>query len=161
MRYFLDTEFYEDGSTIDLISIGVVCSDGRQFYACSQDAQLHRVSDWVRQNVLTQLPRYGDVAWQTRSAIMAGLSDFIRPAPGVRRAEVWGYYADYDWVAVAQLFGTMMKLPPHFPMFCMDLKQLSVMKGNPTHPKQEGGEHDALADAVWNSRLYDFLMGLP
>jgi 3' exoribonuclease, RNase T-like len=161
MRYFIDTEFYEDGSTIDLISIGVVCSDGRQFYACSQDAQLHRVSNWVRENVLSQLPRYSDSAWMPRREIAARLTDLIQPAAGAKRAEVWAYYADYDWVALCQLFGTMMDLPHHFPMFCMDLKQLSVMKGNPTHPKQEGGEHDALADAVWNSHLYDFLVGLP
>ncbi len=30
MRYFLDTEFYEDGKTIDLISIGIVAEDGRE-----------------------------------------------------------------------------------------------------------------------------------
>lgn len=38
-RYFYDTEFIEDGKTIDLISIGVVCEDGREFYAESQEAE--------------------------------------------------------------------------------------------------------------------------
>src|SRR5712675_2913217 len=66
MRYFFDTEFYEDGKTIDLISIGIVAEDGREFYAVSQDAQLHRVSDWVRSNVLPRLPAYGDPAWKPR-----------------------------------------------------------------------------------------------
>lgn len=42
MKFFLDTEFYEDGSTIDLISIGVVTEDGREFYAVSQEAQLEK-----------------------------------------------------------------------------------------------------------------------
>lgn len=42
MRYFFDTEFHEDGQTIDLISIGIVAEDGREFYAVSRDAQLHR-----------------------------------------------------------------------------------------------------------------------
>ena len=33
MRYFYDTEFLEDGETIDLISIGIVAEDGREYYA--------------------------------------------------------------------------------------------------------------------------------
>jgi hypothetical protein len=28
VRYFYDTEFLEDGKTIELISIGIVCEDG-------------------------------------------------------------------------------------------------------------------------------------
>lgn len=36
MRYFYDTEFIEDGHTIDLISIGVVAEDGRSYYAISK-----------------------------------------------------------------------------------------------------------------------------
>ena len=62
MSYYLDTEFYEDGRTIDLISIALVTTDGRELYAVSRDAELHRVSDWVRENVLPHLPPYGDPA---------------------------------------------------------------------------------------------------
>jgi hypothetical protein len=29
MKYYYDTEFIEDGRTIDLISIGIVAEDGR------------------------------------------------------------------------------------------------------------------------------------
>lgn len=29
MKYWLDTEFIEDGKTIDLVSIGIVSEDGR------------------------------------------------------------------------------------------------------------------------------------
>ena len=59
MRYFLDTEFYEDGTTIDLISIGVVTHGGARFYAVSQEAKLDRVSPWVREHVLPSLPAAG------------------------------------------------------------------------------------------------------
>ena len=155
MRYFLDTEFYEDGQTIDLISIGVVCEDGREFYAVSQDAQLHRVSEWVRANVLPHLPKYGDPAWQKRATIAANLKAFMHD----EKPEVWAYYADYDWVALCQLFGTMMGLPGRFPKFCRDLKQLSVDVGSPKHPPDPEGEHNALVDARWNRDLYTFLMG--
>src|SRR4051812_11038169 len=33
MKYFYDTEFLEDGQTIELISIGIVAEDGREYYA--------------------------------------------------------------------------------------------------------------------------------
>jgi hypothetical protein len=164
VRYFLDTEFYEDGRVIDLISIGIVAEDGREFYACSTEAQLHRVSPWVRENVLPQLPGYGTPAWMSRAAILeavafGGLDRFEEPF--IRfdsNPEFWAYYADYDWVAFCQLFGTMMDLPERFPKFCRDLKQLSCDLGSPEHPPQLYGEHNALADARWNKLLYEFLI---
>ncbi len=36
----------------------------------------------------------------------------------------YGYYADYDWVALCWLYGKMVNLPRHFPMYCRDLKQM-------------------------------------
>lgn len=165
MKYFLDTEFYEDGITIDLISIGMVAEDGREFYAVSQEAQLHRVSPWVRANVLPHLPRYGDPAWMTRDQIISDISIFVGSACSYGLAgqehnlpEFWAYYADYDWVALCQLFGRMIDLPKYFPTFCRDLKQLSVDVGSPKHPPVPEGEHNALVDARWNRDLYAFLM---
>jgi hypothetical protein len=144
-RFFLDTELYEDGATIDLISIALVAEDGREFY----------VSEWVRANVLPHLPRYGDPAWMTRQAIATRLREFVGADSG--KPEFWAYYADYDWVALCQLYGTMMGLPEGFPMFCRDLKQLSCDVGSPKHPPGPIGEHNALADARWNRDLYAFL----
>jgi hypothetical protein len=169
MKYFLDTEFYEDGSTIDLISIAVVAEDGREFYACSTEARLDRVSPWVREHVLPQLPRYDDKMWISRSTIAQRLDRFVytlsdpRLPMHDRGPQFWAYFADYDWVALCQLFGTMMTLPQHFPRHCMDLKQwavqLGVNKDNVLSgwPKQEHGEHNALHDARWNAELYAFL----
>lgn len=64
----------------------------------------------------------------------------------------------YDWIALCQLYGTMMQLPKGFPKFCRDLKQLSVDVGSPQHPPDPEDEHNALADARWNRDLYAFLM---
>lgn len=157
MKYFLDTEFIEDSKTIDLISIGIVCEDGRELYRVSTEAQLHRANEWVRANVLVHLPPYSDPVWSSRRKITCDVFDFVTGDKPI----FWAYYADYDWVALCQLFGTMMDLPKNFPKYCMDLKQLSVMKGSPQHPEQEGGEHHALADARWNLQLYRFLERLP
>ena len=170
MRYWLDTEFIEDGKTIDPISIGIVAEDGREFYVEVQDANLFNANDWVKANVLPHLwsrnadHREGNI-W-TRDGGVGGLMLRSKVGDEVRRfcdpeqygkPEFWGYYADYDWVVLCQLFGTMMDLPKGWPMYCRDLKQLCDEMGNPDLPTQGKGEHHALADARWNQEAHRFL----
>jgi hypothetical protein len=57
MRYFLDTEFVEDGVTIDLISIGIIAEDGREFYYINEEFDPTKASQWVVDNVLSKLPK--------------------------------------------------------------------------------------------------------
>jgi len=52
MKYFFDTEFIEDGRTIDLISIGIVSEDGRDYYAINGECDFSKANDWVVDNVL-------------------------------------------------------------------------------------------------------------
>lgn len=54
-RYFIDTEFIEDGRTIDLISIGIVAEDGREYYAINRDCDFRKAGDWVLKNVLNPI----------------------------------------------------------------------------------------------------------
>lgn len=54
-RYYIDTEFVDDGKTIDLISIGIVASDGRTYYTQSVAFDTHKASDWVQDNVFPTL----------------------------------------------------------------------------------------------------------
>lgn len=99
--------------------------------------------------------------------------------------EFYGYYADYDWVLLCSLFGRMIDLPKGFPMYCRDLKQsldekltaarnsdfftkfhiekemtldekLQEIKKHTQYPTQEN-EHNALDDAKWNKKLFDFI----
>lgn len=154
MKYFLDTEFIESGprKPIQLISIGIVAEDGREFYAVSRDFNPEDASGWVKENVLSQI----DTPWSDRMSlpvIASAVDGFV----GDARPEFWGYYADYDWVVLAQMFGTMMNLPERFPMYCRDIKQLCEEKGGPRLPEQRQGEHNALADARWNKLAWEFL----
>jgi hypothetical protein len=151
-RYFIDTEFVEDGVTIDLISIGVVAEDGRELYLESTQVPWHRASEWVNENVRPHL--LGGNWPVPETEIAKRLLSFI----GDDTPEFWGYYADYDWVVICQLYGTMMDLPEGWPMFCMDLKQLAVSLGDPCLPEQASTEHHALADARWNREAYQFLV---
>ncbi|MFN3005118.1 3'-5' exoribonuclease domain-containing protein [Mycolicibacterium wolinskyi] len=66
--------------------------------------------------------------------------------------ELWAYYAAYDHVALAQLWGRMIHLPNGIPMWTNDLQQEMVRLGidDDEIPRAEGYEHHALDDARWN-----------
>lgn len=171
MRFYIDTEFIESGPTkpIQLISIGIVAEDGREFYAASSDFDPDTASEWVKTNVLSKLGK----GRSSPKSIADKLLAFVWPnwppkgdpsmmSPRIRdeareKPEFWGYYADYDWVVFCQLFGTMMDLPKGWPMFCRDLKQLAVMINVDELPKQVSTEHNALADARWNKIVFNHL----
>jgi hypothetical protein len=51
----------------------------------------------------------------------------------------------------------MIDLPKGWPMFCLDVKQLCVLRGDPSLPQQGKGEHYALADARWAKGAWEFL----
>lgn len=150
MKIWFDTEFIEDGKTIDLISIGAVREDGEQYYAEVIECDYSRASAWVRENVLAHLR--GGVDRLVRADIALDLIKFAGEKP-----EFWAYYADYDWVALCQLYGTMMDLPKGWPMYCRDVKQLCDDLGNPRLPPQSSTEHHALFDAVWTKDAWQFL----
>jgi hypothetical protein len=152
-RYFYDCEFIEDGRTIDLVSIGVVDEFGREFYAISTEFDDRAAVPWVRRNVLDRLPSPGDPAWRSRSRIRDDLQDFLlapaREKPGTD-LELWAWYAAYDHVALAQLWGPMPALPREIPRFTKDLRQLWDERGRPPLPDAAEQRHDALVDARHN-----------
>ena len=77
MRYFYDTEFIEDGSTIELVSIGIVGEDGSEYYAVSTDFDPSKANAWVRENVLDKLPSPGNAVWKSRATIREELLEFM------------------------------------------------------------------------------------
>lgn len=154
MRYFLDTEFDENGKTIDLISLAIVREDGTSLYLVSGEFNERNCSAWVQENVLPHIAKQPRVS---RSEIAYQVRQFVAddPAP-----EFWAYFADYDWVVLCQLFGRMLDLPKNFPMFCMDLKQWAVQLGVSAVKERvprDSAAHDALADALWNRDVWRYL----
>ena len=59
--------------------------------------------------------------------------------------ELWAWYAAYDHVALAQLWGAMPALPRAIPRFTKDLRQLWDDRGRPPLP-------DAAAAAARRAR---------
>lgn len=63
-KYFIDTEFIEGfykplfgkkRHFIDLISIGIVCDDGREYYAISKEFNVSDADEWVKENVFDKI----------------------------------------------------------------------------------------------------------
>jgi hypothetical protein len=175
VRVYYDCEFLEDGRTIELISIGMVAEDGREYYAVNSDAPWDRIkgNDWLVRNVLTSLPMAGWTSLDTyvkhpsnvhprpsialvavdtgdsrvrpHWVIANEVRDFLGRIDGL---ELWAWYGAYDHVVLAQLWGPMIALPEGIPMWTNDLRQEYARCGLPEdEPAQPDGIHNALADA--------------
>lgn len=154
MRYFYDSEFIEDGRTIDLVSIAFVCEDGREYYGISREFDPERAGPWVRRHVLPLLPAPDSALWRTREQLRADLLDFLLPRDTVR-PELWAWVGAYDHVAFCQLWGSMVDLPDRLPRYTHELKQLWESHGRPTLPPPPPDAHDALADARHNLAKFE------
>jgi hypothetical protein len=170
MRLYYDTEFLENGSTIRLISIGMVREDGHSLYRVVYDYSLAKdmfYHPWLRKNVAPSLPyemtedgvalshAHPDyLKVMSRAEIAEDVKRFVLETPN---PELWAYYSAYDHVALCQLFGRMVDLPTGFPMFTHDLKSRLVQMGNPRVPEQASGLHNALSDAIWNKEVSEYL----
>jgi len=141
MRYWFDTEFQDHGTKIDLISIGIVAEDGREYYAVSADYDWVFADDWLRTNVLAQL---GSSVPLTRARIRSELNAFFR-AGGV--PEFWAECGEYDWIVLRQLYGRLTDWPEGWPFLAMDIEQWRLQLGAPAFPPQVDGLHNALEDA--------------
>jgi hypothetical protein len=181
MKYFIDTEFREAPCSIELISLGIVAEDGRTLYA--ENAQLSNdvmLDPWLVDNVIPHLRLNKSAEGELKGLPLDGQPWVNVIGPNVeicgtleqigklvRRFIVddspkfWGYYADYDWVVFCWLFGRMIDLPKGWPMYCRDIKQLmdGFIPGR-EKPEQKGNTHDALADARYHKRLFDWVMAV-
>lgn len=167
MRYFYDTEFLEDGKTVELISIGIVAEDDREYYAVNGEMPWGRIAQhkWLMENVVPSLPLkeekplvldYEHPSVKSRQDIRREVVSFF--IAGNEPVELWAWYAAYDHVVLAQLFGRMIDMPRTVPMWTNDLRQETERLGCYGHlPEQATGQHNALTDARHNRTMWEFL----
>jgi 3'-5' exoribonuclease-like protein len=153
VRYFYDTEFIDDGRTIELISIGVAAEDGREYYAISTEFDPERAGSWVRAHVLPKLPAPASQLWRPRARIRSDLEAFF-DVDGAEPIELWAWVGAYDHVVLCQLWGPMTELPRAMPRFTRELRQLWEERGSPLLPRRSPDVHDALVDARDQLRRY-------
>lgn len=152
-RFYLDTEFIEQGHTkpVMLISVGLATDDGRSYYAELDDCDVGAANEWVKENVVPLLtgPR------KSRDVIRNELIDFVgSPTDGI---EFWGYFGAYDWLTFTQIFGGFLDLPRGWPQLCFDLRQEATLKGVKRLPVQLSIKHHALNDAVWHRDIHNYI----
>jgi hypothetical protein len=186
-----DTEFIDDGSTIAPISIAMRrVHDGAELYAINDDlVTIARAAEhhWLRDNVLRWLPLDIEISmkYEHLDAHVSWNIDHpeygcVKPLDEIREMvedfvlakadpQLWAYYASYDHVLYAQLYGPMSELPDGMPMYTMDIKQEAVMRGNPRLPsldievvnKRFDGvrkEHHALYDVLEETQRLEWLL---
>lgn len=161
MKIAFDTEFMEDGKTIELLSIGMVREDGAEYYAETYAAwafkgQSNRYPSkfdpWLVENVAPGLDGRYEFA-KGRLPLSREIVEFAGDSP-----QFWAWYADYDWVALCQLFGRMIDLPDGWPMYCRDYKQEVDLLGAPVNLDRSGEQqHNALEDARWLARQFGWV----
>lgn len=162
MKYWYDTEFYENGKTIDLISIGIVAADGRELYLENGEFQWDDVptGHWLWDNVYGHLTHDRS---HSKLSVSREVHRFITNNHTEFQNELWGYYSSYDHVVLAQLFGRMVDMPDGIPWFTRDIKQeqerLSDLyfKHGLLLPEQKSTAHNALNDAKWTKEAHEFL----
>lgn len=173
MKFFYDFEFQENGELIIPISLGVVRENLSEIYFVNTDfvrrakmPDMGYATPWIKENVLPHLysvtPDVKAIHECYPQKWGALLYDWLlKEEPLVEKGQSWefvGYYADYDHVALAQLWGAMIELPIGMPMWTRDIKQWASDLGNPQLPKQKDNKHNALADARWNRESYKWLV---
>lgn len=173
IRYHLDTEFKENGTTIEPISLGMVDDDGRELYLIYAPAvkafkereyfnKLDQTDSWLKDNVFNYISEadVDEYGYCDKEAMAECVYDFI--CDGLEygdQAELWGYFAAYDHVCLSQLFGRMIDLPPPMPMFTNELMTIGRLpngyyKPKPARPKQLF-EHHALMDAKYQKLVFE------
>lgn len=179
MKVYYDTEFLEDGKTIDLISIGMVREDGQEYYAVNADMPWNRIQrhEWLSKNVVPHLPtktytvkpqrKDGSIIIQTLDQqhpdvkhpriIRNEVEDFLADAARKSTLELWSWYSAYDHVALCQLWGPMVAKPFFIPHYSNDIQQEFQRFGNPQH-NIVSGNHNALVDAHYHKALHEFIM---
>ncbi len=158
MRYFFDTEFIDRPFSLQLISIGMVSEDGREFYGENDDVDWTQASHWVMQNVA---PYVGHFEMDLID-IQIGLRKLIG---NDREPEFWAYNGAYDWVLFAWLFKSILNFPRSWPKRHYELQELMVQADTQGYtlnniPVQKGQHHNALEDAKWNRELFQYLHNL-
>lgn len=175
MKYFFDFEFNENVNPIDIISLGVVAEDEREFYAIHRSYAsfdeykesrapadefpiINSCNDWVKANVLPILFRPSGPddldaiignELHIRDAVVAFVG--LDPAP-----EFWAYYGSYDWFLLTRMFKSFDKLPSKWPTISFDLYQYAKHFGmHRSLPPKLQPAHNALVDARWTKMAFE------
>ncbi len=153
-QLYLDTEFTDLKQTADLVSIGMCSKDGRVFYAEITDYNHAKCSEWVKTNIIPNLPlstktnpltfieaadvsskdgiAHGfDVEMRHQKEVVAfNLKRWIKQfSNGKASIEVWADVNPWDWVLFCDLFGSAFNLPREIHYIPLDFATVLKREG--------------------------------
>lgn len=182
MKYFIDTEFEPTPPAI-MLSFAIVREDDEKAYwevrDVAQKAEFLFPTLFVRDHVLPKMySRRAGYGLHTSvtdeyfhnmqihniikslDQIRRYLAEFVGDDPD---PQFYAWYGAQDWIFIIQMFdGQFSNLPKNWPGYYHELKvmvnDMNVTKEQLLEavPKPRDA-HFALADAMWNKDVYDFL----
>lgn len=133
MKYALDTEFIDTPECSALISLALVCEDGREAY-WEFDYPKEHLTPWLVENVV---PHLGLADKSTFKSAAKEIYSFTKNT----RVETWAYYGAYDFYWLCRIFGGLMELPVEFERYFHEYAEFGGL------PQTSGPQHFALYDA--------------
>lgn len=131
MLIYFDTEFNGLQKNTELISIGLVSDDGREFYGEIINDSFYNADDWIVRNVLANTVYYGDKDIDTivdknnyfvgsKKEIQSALKNWLHQFEEI---QLVSDVCHYDMVLFIDLFGTAFDLPKNVNASCHDINQ--------------------------------------
>lgn len=186
-KIFFDTEFTGLKKNTDLISIGLISDDGKEFYAEFTDFDKSKIDDenWITTNVLNNTIAFGsvdptDVVLDettyhkgTKSEIAKDLLSWFNQFDSI---EMISDVCHYDYVLFIDIFGSAFDLPEKIPACCHDINQdianyymitdadafdisrEEILRQNGIY--SFGDKHNSLYDARVIKSIYEIIKGI-
>jgi len=144
-KLFFDTEFTGLHQKTTLISIGIVSENGKTFYAELLDYDKNQLSDWLKENVISNLYLADNNNYEpysdnvnvigTKIEIEQTLSHWIHQFDEV---EMWSDCLAYDWVLFNNIWGDAFSIPKNIYYIPFDISTLFKIKNiNPDINREE------------------------
>ena len=177
MNVYFDTEFTGLHKGTTLISIGLIASNGKKFYAEIVDYDRSQVNDWIKENVINNLwavsktidecSKFEYYHLGTREQIAQKLKEWFLEFDSI---QLISDVAHFDMVLLIDLFGGAFDLPKNVNPSCHDINQdiakfLVVTESEAFDVSREcflgiclsSGKHNALYDAEIIKEIYEFI----
>lgn len=172
-RVYVSTQFYEDGHSIDLVSLALVHDlDDSELYLINADmpqGKIHK-HEFLMKEVVPHLHLHDehhakipqgalfspeDPAVKPVKEIAQEVSDFFQAAGP--HTVLSGLYANFDSVILARLFGPLHKRPAHVPARAREIMSDYERLGQPRLAKVKPESSNALHNARHARRIAQLL----
>lgn len=182
MNIYFDTEFTGLYKDTDLISIGLISDDGKEFYAEFTDFRTDRIDDWIEENILSNTVRYGKLS---EIDVVLDETNYYEGTKEEIKEQLWKWLSQfdevqlisdvchYDMVLLIDIFGTAFDLPTNVTPSCHDINQDIAIFEHTTEceafnrSREEflsdynieisGAKHNALYDAKVIKEIYNIV----